>query len=677
MAARQKQGQDPWNTDCLVTPLIGGDAVMSSMRADLENAISAGGPGHVYIAGWRLNMVRDLSQSDTAWSSPPAALSSGVNDDTAVGLLLRLMQAKPAISVRILVWMPDPGLFSNLAGLQSHYLDHFRHFAILAAENSRLAPGEVSTPDIGVFALDLRTARSRAAAHHQKFMIIRTSTVNVAYCGGVDLAFTRRSGGTPAASGAGPSFSPADWQSGTGMPDPDQWPHDGTTVYDSVSLISSKWKDDTAPGSDLPTSVYGEGPQFWHDQSLRFEGAFVQTLESAFCERWSDAGMIYATDGTGTPGTWRGSAVFSSVNAVVPDTSDVSPSEPGQVFVEGTAPVALPEPAASTVSSTDSSKPTSPYVQLWRTIPYRKARFNVSPLPPFTRGEFTVQAGVSNAIEQSTELIWIFDQYFWSRPLASQINARMGSQQSLYVIVILPPHADTDARWQSRFVHWARSVAIHTLRTGTAAVSARVGVYNLWQHGDAQNGIYCHAKVQTYDDQLLVCGSANINRRSQLCDTEIVAAALDPVLVQAHQQRLLSLLVPNPPSVVWDQSGWGKTIFDAVQASATSASASNVSGSLITDPWDYPAALAAATANQEYTAMLPNGASGTLGSIYSDGSGGWTLGPPAGFDTFYERVMSPTSLPGEYDGSYGAEWPSLDTIVKDLEQYLKRPWEKK
>jgi phosphatidylserine/phosphatidylglycerophosphate/cardiolipin synthase-like enzyme len=307
---------------------------------------------------------------------------------------------------------------------------------------------------------------------------------------------------------------------------------------------------------------------------------------------------------------------------------------------------------------------------LWRTISYRSVR---SAPAPFTRGEFTVQAGVSNAIAQSTELIWIFDQYFWSRPLARQLNAQLVAQPSLYVLVMLPPHADS----QAVYAHWARSLAVNDLRGSDPNVSSRVGVYDLWQQGAGTNGIYCHAKVQMYNDQLLVCGSANINRRSQLCDTEIAAAVLDPSLVQNHQARLLSMFLASPPVVSYGQSGWGKTVFTAIDGSSTAlpASNNNVGGWFIKDPWNWAAASAAATTGQTYTVTLPSNATGTLGTVVLSPVGP-SLASPIGFDWFYEKVMSPTSLPGTFGGSWGEEL-SLDQIVSKLESTSNRPWGKK
>lgn len=85
--------------------------------------------------------------------------------------------------------------------------------------------------------------------------------------------------------------------------------------------------------------------------------------------------------------------------------------------------VALPPALPATVAGGASP------VQMWRTIPWRdkrrrdERRDGPDPsLVPFQRAEFTALAGVNHAIQKAEHLIWIFDQYFWSVPLARQLN---------------------------------------------------------------------------------------------------------------------------------------------------------------------------------------------------------------------------------------------------------------
>ena len=232
-----------------------------------------------------------------------------------------------------------------------------------------------------------------------------------------------------------------------------------------------------------------------------------------------------------------------------------------------------------TVAAAPPAGASSP-VQMWRTIPWRNARTG----PPFQRAEFTVMAGISNAVQHSEHLIWIFDQYFWSMPLARQLNFELTHKLDLHVIVILPPYADT----QPKIAHHARADALDALCKG---VRGKVGVFNLWDHrGSPQRGIYCHAKVQTYDGGLLVCGSANMNRRSFLCDSELDCAVADEDVVKSHQQALWSLLFADVTSATgqWpkdvstlDASGSGEAFFTAFTAAAQ-----DPLSYLCPDPWE-------------------------------------------------------------------------------------------
>jgi phosphatidylserine/phosphatidylglycerophosphate/cardiolipin synthase-like enzyme len=579
--ARRLGNYEPWDENCKVIPMIGGYEALSAMRESLEAAISEakkGKKGYVYIADFRLNPLRDLSD-DNPWiiqNRPWNETDSAKKDQTVIGFILRLMQA--GINVRILLWLPIKA--SIVAGLGPHMSDHFYIAEVVSKECERLSKNDPSAIDRGIVALDLRVASPITSTHHQKMMLIRVGDVNVAYCGGVDLAFTRRDAPDaihpyvydPSATlddllvlmeSSPPQFLGGDWQSGKNIPPvfdiqdkTHRWPRSLDTIYDALRDVSKP----SHPEPDLPKEVYGEDNQIWHDQHLWLQGPIIKTLEEQFCERWHDAGNVHE------PGFWdslqikTNQVIFSSRTAVKDD--DIKRlDEPKEVDLV---------PGASSL------------VQMWRTIPLRLERKR----SPFMRGEFTIMAGIANACQAADELIWIFDQYFFSRPLARLLNQRIkdDKKKKLCVILVLPPYADS----HPHEVHHARKLALNDLTDGLMLGPGkfeRVGIYNLWHHSRITGGIYCHAKVQMYDRSLLVCGSANLNRRSFTCDTELDCAVLDEDLVLKHYRRLWRVLFPDiawPSQINFNDpnGGWGRQFFDAFENAVKTQNSC-----LIPDPW--------------------------------------------------------------------------------------------
>ena len=129
-------------------------------------------------------------------------------------------------------------------------------------------------------------------------------------------------------------------------------------------------------------------------------------------------------------------------------------------------------------------------------------------------------AGVVNAVKQATELIWIFDQYFWSLAFSRWANKQLKARPNLCMIVILPPHAD-DAQ-SGNMQHHARHLALSALVEGVSNRGNRIGIFDLWDKATRHRGIYVHAKSHTYDGELLMCGSANVNRRCRSFSSMLV-----------------------------------------------------------------------------------------------------------------------------------------------------------
>jgi hypothetical protein len=190
---------------------------------------------------------------------------------------------------------------------------------------------------------------------------------------------------------------------------------------------------------------------------------------------------------------------------------------------------------------------------------------------PYRLGEFSAMAGIANACEQAREFIWIFDQYFWSVPYARLLAKQLREHTTLHVVIVLPPWSDMTSKWLYDGQHALRWNALRVLDTPEAR--DRVAVYFPWVGtGPGSRGMYCHAKAQLFDDQLLVCGSCNLNERSFGVDTEVCCAIEAAVVVRAHYQNLwdhfinpLGVQVPFPND--WT-AGWGARffvdLFDAV-----------------------------------------------------------------------------------------------------------------
>jgi phosphatidylserine/phosphatidylglycerophosphate/cardiolipin synthase-like enzyme len=572
MAERAKVGQNPWDDGCRVTPVIGGDAAMIAIRKELEQAIAiaealgkvkeggkekfpAGERGHVYITGLQLNALRDLSSTNPWGSGPWKKGEKATVDQTALGLVVRMMSA--GITVRILLWMPN--VFEEEHGVKDLSIEHRCIAAAVQEHNVTLEKiWKRKQQPIGVVALDVRAATPVAASLHQKMIAIRVGNdaaptigeVNVAFCGGVDLAFIRRDFGL-----AGTKFvGDGDWQSGKLIPSADSWPQQSTPPLGGYPKYPLEANDYSDFKTELPANVYGPTNQHWHDHHLKLEGPIVATLEQQFVERWA----MYASVGVVTYDRTKWEGIINKVCV----TSSACVGADGKTLV--------PLPPAKPVDEVGTTT-----VQMWRTIPLRS---QLSDQPPFERGEFTVMAGISNAVLKSSKLITICDQYFWSLPLARLLAYQLKKEAGLKLVIFLPPYGTTQAPSELAL----RYAALKTLwnELGEAKNRERVMVRDMWSAVTTPKepkgrGVYVHAKSQTYDDQLFVCGSANMNRRSLQCDAELDCAVLGEEGVNAHLGGLYECLTGSP----WPGAtgNWLETFWEGID--------DDTAGTLVPDPF--------------------------------------------------------------------------------------------
>jgi phosphatidylserine/phosphatidylglycerophosphate/cardiolipin synthase-like enzyme len=156
-------------------------------------------------------------------------------------------------------------------------------------------------------------------------------------------------------------------------------------------------------------------------------------------------------------------------------------------------------------------------VQVLRTYPVKRPPF------PFARqGERSIARAYAKAFARATSLIYIEDQYLWSRPVADVLVRALERARELRLIVVVPRFPDRDGRMSGAL---QRVGQLEALQRITRAGGHRVAVYDL--ENDRGRPIYVHAKVCIVDDVWMSIGSDNLNVRSWTHDSELTCAVLD------------------------------------------------------------------------------------------------------------------------------------------------------
>ncbi|MDQ6649457.1 MAG: phospholipase D-like domain-containing protein [Actinomycetota bacterium] len=246
-------------------------------------------------------------------------------------------------------------------------------------------------------------------------------------------------------------------------------------------------RDDAAhlgdPQPQPMATVYGPRPP-WHDVMLALHGPVVGDVEAVFRERWEDPQPL-----TRNPLHWLADRVHGQQRR--------APELPSQ----------LPDPSPVGTHS----------IQLLRTYPRRLGGYPFAP-----EGERSVALGYTKALRRARCLVYVEDQYLWSREIASIFAEALRTQPGLHVIAVLPHHPDQDGRFSLPPNLVGRHRAISIMREAGGDRVAVYGVENA--HGTP---VYVHAKVCVIDDTWATVGSDNLNRRSWTHDSELSAAVLD------------------------------------------------------------------------------------------------------------------------------------------------------
>ena len=233
-------------------------------------------------------------------------------------------------------------------------------------------------------------------------------------------------------------------------------------------------------------ATYGPRPP-WHDIQAEVRGPAVHDLEHTFRERW------------------YGSSVLDL------------PSPVRQLYdrayhMGATTSRPLPDPVPD-----DGTRRGPHAVQVLRTYPARLRRYPFAPL-----GERSIAHAYRKAFARARCLVYLEDQYLWSRPVAQLIASALRADPGLHVIAVVPRFPDNEGP----LTRWPALLARHdAVRACRAAGGGRFAVYDLENHQGTP--VYVHAKVAIVDDVWAMVGSDNLNRRSWSHDSELSIGVLD------------------------------------------------------------------------------------------------------------------------------------------------------
>jgi phosphatidylserine/phosphatidylglycerophosphate/cardiolipin synthase-like enzyme len=232
------------------------------------------------------------------------------------------------------------------------------------------------------------------------------------------------------------------------------------------------------------SAAYGPHPP-WHDVQLAVRGPVVGALDHAFRERWTDPTPL---DQNGPISTAQDLLDGSDLD---PDRLPRKPPDP---------------PECGTLD-----------IQVLRTYPAMRPPYRFAPL-----GERTVARGYTKAIKRARRLIYLEDQYLWSKEVAELFAQALRDNPELHLIAVVPRHPDVDGRFALPPNQVGREEAINTC---TRVAPDRVHIFDL--ENAANTPIYVHAKVCVVDDVWCSVGSDNFNRRSWTHDSELSCAIVD------------------------------------------------------------------------------------------------------------------------------------------------------
>ncbi|MDF1721793.1 MAG: phospholipase D family protein [Minwuia sp.] len=254
----------------------------------------------------------------------------------------------------------------------------------------------------------------------------------------------------------------------------------------------------------------------WHDLACRVEGPAVGRLTDHFIARWNTECQDYEAYVAALPRREGHESIrldgLEALEQSTPGPSDTAAGD-GEVAV-----------ASSPVRPSDADD----------------------------RSRCEIASAVEQVIHAATRFIYVENQFLREARVVDWIIEAASRHPDLEVIILLPiapERMDPDGEWNpaSRHGHWLQLCNVQRLRE---ALADRFGVFTLLsrqkeqQDDDAEDiglgarSVYVHAKAIIADDRIAMIGSANLNGRSFMLDTETALIWREPDGVRQFRERL-------------------------------------------------------------------------------------------------------------------------------------------
>ncbi|MGU7812073.1 VTT domain-containing protein [Burkholderia sp. AW49-1] len=188
-------------------------------------------------------------------------------------------------------------------------------------------------------------------------------------------------------------------------------------------------------------------------------------------------------------------------------------------------------------------------------VDMRDVRLGIAYTAPGHRGRepvLQVRALVEDTIRAARRHLYIENQYFTATVVRETLSARLADAHGPDVTVVAP-------RMQSGWLQEATMGVLRARLHATLQSADRFGRYRLlYPHVDGLGDtcVNVHSKIQIVDDECIVIGSANLNNRSMVLDTEcciaLVAAGEAHIraAIAGLRDRLLAEHLDTTPAAV-------------------------------------------------------------------------------------------------------------------------------